>query len=59
MANNSKQSKRTPARPAVDQLFEDTPQFARDALAMHKAEKRRTDRESFARRQGLNPDIET
>lgn len=59
MATNSKPQKRTPAVSAVDKLFADMTQSTRDALALHKAEKRANDRRAFQERQGIRPDIET
>ena len=61
MANNSKSKKRTPARPAVDMLFENAPESARDALAMHKQLGRDKQRSEFQRRAagGLNPEVST
>ena len=43
----------------LDQLFKDETQDVRDALALHKAEKRRADRANFAARNGLQPEIQT
>jgi hypothetical protein len=59
MPTSTKPRKNTPARPPVDALFENAPQSARDALAMHKSERRRSDRQAFADRNGIRPDIAT
>jgi hypothetical protein len=58
MIMNGKQSKPTSGLSAVDQLFEDSPQHVRDALALHKSEKRRQDRKAFMDRQSQTSEPE-
>jgi hypothetical protein len=59
MASNDKNRKRTPGQPPVDKLFADSPQYARDALAMHKDAKRNQDRANYRRQLGINPEVST
>jgi len=47
----AKKSKRTPAKAPEDSLFADAPGHAREALALHKAERRRQQRAEFQQRQ--------